>query len=66
MIDTLTQRKWDRRSNTGNVYVEYFIAAAAMAAAAIWFFQSGSYQGVRNTINGRFTFQMERIGGPVQ
>lgn len=58
-----TQR---RHFEKGSAYVEYFLAAAAMAAAAMWFFQDGNYQGVRGTLDGTFTTQMRAIAGPVR
>lgn len=49
----------------GSAYVEYFIAAAAVAAASIWLFQGGDYQGIRATIEGPFDAMMADIAGPV-
>ena len=72
MINTRSMfHRNQRRSSDerGSAYVEYFLTAAAMAAAAMWFFgwpdHPGSYQGVRDTLNGQFNTQMSAIAGSV-
>ena len=54
-----------RRVTRGSAFVEYFIAAVAMAAAAMWLWQGGNFQGIRPILEGTFNSQMSDIAGSV-
>jgi hypothetical protein len=60
-----TYRTRGRKTKRGSAYIEYFVAAAAMAGAAMWLYQGGNFQGVRGTLKGAFDWQMGSIAGPV-
>lgn len=54
------------KGNRGSAYVEYFIAAAAFAAASIWFYNGGNYHGTAASLQGTFNSQMSQMAGPTQ
>ncbi len=49
----------------GSAYIEYFVVAAAFAAAALWLFDGGNFHGLRGTVDARFNAQMVDLAGPV-
>ena len=51
------------RNCRGSAYVEYFVAAVAFAIAAMWFFDSGEYHGIKTRLQGGFDMQMQSIAG---
>lgn len=42
-------------------YLEYLIAAAAMATAAIWLWQDGNLQGARQAMQDKYNVQRDAI-----
>ena len=45
----------------GTTYVEYFIVAAAVAAASVWFYEAGVWQGAEQAFRDRFLLQQDDI-----
>ena len=54
-----------RRMTTprGHAELEYLVAASAMAAAAIWFWDGGNYHGFAGGIRGSVESAAATIGG---
>lgn len=50
----------------GSAYVEYFVAAAAFATAALWFYDGGDYRGVRAQYQGGVETQLDSLSGTVR
>lgn len=53
------------RSRRGTSYIEYFVVAAAMAAAAVFFWDGGNYRNADATLQAQFTSNMATIKGAV-
>ncbi len=54
-------QKDSRPASRGSAYIEYFLAAAAMFAAAMWLFDGGNLQGIRSSYDARFLGWMGAI-----
>ena len=50
-----------RLNKNGSAYVEYFIAAIAFTATAIWMFDSGNFQGLRGALETQFNIHKNAI-----
>jgi len=50
---------------SGNAFVEYFVAAAAMLAAVLAFYNAGSFGGIKGAAQGRFDSMVGQLqAGP--
>ena len=47
--------------NRGNAFIEYFILALIVLGATIWFFNGGSFQGVRENVDTSFTTLINKV-----
>ena len=56
-VNTPRKDRW----NKGNAFIEYFVLATIVALATIWFFDSGNFQGVRQTTENSFTAMISRV-----
>ena len=45
----------------GNAFIEYFVLAMIVLAAAIWFFDGGQFQGVRGNVETTFTGLIDQV-----
>lgn len=51
------------KSERGNAYIEYFMAATVVMLATIAFFNNGQFQGARASVEQATTAAMNRIAG---
>ena len=45
----------------GNTFIEYFVLALIVLGAAIWFFDGGNFQGVRQSTETTFTNLIDKV-----
>jgi len=45
----------------GNVFIEYIVLAMLVLAAAIWFYNGGDFQGVRQNVDATFTNLINQV-----